>query len=193
MSIPVTIPVTHHRFTVADYYRMVEAGILHEDDRVELIEGEVIDMAPIGSRHAWCVANLTILFVNGLGERTMVWPQNPLHLSDYSEPQPDLSLLRQRPDPRAPSNPAPDNVLLAVEVADSSLRYDRDVKVALYARSGILEVWLVDLTHESISIYREPATDGYRTHVEVTGSEPFSPQAFPDFALTPDQVFGRAA
>ena len=185
------MPATRHRFTVADYYRMAEAGILHEDDRVELIEGEILDMEPISPRHASCVTRLTALFLRGLDEKAIVPAQNPLRLNQYSEPQPDLSLLRWRADFYATAHSTPEDALLVAEVADTSLGYDRDIKAPLYARSGIPEVWLVDLTHKSISIYRGPGPDAYGNSFEVRGTAPLSPQAFPDFALTPDQVFGR--
>src|SRR5438067_1710908 len=127
-------------FTVADYYRMAEAGILKEDDRVELIEGEVVAMSPIGSRHAACVAKLQALLHRVFSaEPVIVWVQNPLHLSEYSEPQPDLSVLRARDDFYAKNQPTAADVLFVIEVAESSLMYDHHTKLPLYARSGIAE------------------------------------------------------
>ena len=135
--------LTRWRFTVHDYHRMGEAGILHEDDRVELIEGELVEMAAIGTRHFSCVNGLTRMLVRGVGDEAIVSVQNPVRLDEHSEPQPDLTVLRMR-DYRE-SLPVPEDVLLLIEVSDPTLAYDRGVKLPLYARSGIREVWIVDL------------------------------------------------
>ncbi len=124
-------------FTVAEYHRMAEAGVLGEDDRVELLEGEIVQMTPIGSRHAACVARLTHLFVDRLQGRAQVNVQNPVHLSERSEPQPDLALLRPRPDFYARAHPGPADVLLLVEVAETSSDVDWTVKIPLYAGAGV--------------------------------------------------------
>ena len=124
-------------FTVSEYDRMIEAGILTKDDRVELIEGEIIKMAPINSRHAACVNRLNRLLNRKAGKVAIVSVQNPIHLGEYSEPEPDLALLRPRDDFYAQSHPKPKDMLLAVEVADSSAAKDRNLKVPLFARAGI--------------------------------------------------------
>jgi Uma2 family endonuclease len=134
-----------HRLSVGDYYRMAEAGILAPDARVELIEGEVLDMAPIGTRRNGCVNFLSNTLVAALHERAIVQTQGPIRLDEYSEPQPDLALLRPRPDFYGSAHPTPADVLLVSEVADTTLAFDRDVKVPIYARFGIPEVWLVDI------------------------------------------------
>ncbi len=180
-------------FTVADYHKMAEVGILDEDDRVELIEGEILNMTPIGPRHAGCVAHLTELFGEGLGRQVVIWTQNPIRLGEHSEPQPDLALLRRRPDFYTSAHPRPEDVLLVIEVVDTSLPYDQDVKVPLYSRSGIPEVWLVDLNRERLIVYCEPGPEGYRRVSEVKGTATLSPQAFPELILTVDQVLGRLA
>ncbi len=151
-----------HRITVAEYHRMAEAGIFTEDDRVELIEGEIIDMAPIGARHAACVGKLIDLFYsyNQLGAQIVV--QNPIRLGENSEPQPDVALVRPRKDRYAAAHPGPSDVLLLIEVSDTSSAYDRSVKVPLYARYWIPEVWLVDLPGEVIEVFQEPSPEGYR-------------------------------
>jgi Uma2 family endonuclease len=184
------IPAIKHRFTVADYHRMAEAGILGEDDRVELIEGEIVDMTPIGRRHQAGVDHLTELFIQGLSGKVIVRVQGSIRLSELSEPEPDLVLLRRRADFYANVDAGPDDVLLVVEVADTSLPYDRDVKVPLYARAGIPEVWLVDLNGASVIVHRDPGPQGYREVITARGTERLSPQAFPDFALTPSQILG---
>ncbi len=182
--------VLRHRFTTADYHKMGEAGILDEDDRVELIEGELVDMTPVGRRHMACADRLAELFIRGLGEKAIVRVQGAIRLSEHSEPQPDLILLRRRPDFYAEVDARPEDVWLIVEVADTSLPYERGVKAPLYARSGIPEFWLVDLTGRSISLFRDPGPDGYRTVLVVQGSEPLTVQAFPELPLTGDQILG---
>lgn len=154
--------IARHRISVEDYYRMGEAGVFAPDARVELIEGDVIDMAPIGSPHAGTVTLLTRIFYSTIGDKAVVSVQNPVRLGPYSEPEPDLAVLRTRPDFYRGSHPTPEDVFLVIEVADTSLPLDRDVKVPLYAKSGIPEVWLIDLTNRLLTIYREPSGEIYR-------------------------------
>lgn len=181
---------TTHLFTVADYHQMAEANILGEDDRVELIEGVIVDMSPIGRKHAVCVARFTAIFGNRLYGQALVWVQNPVWLGEHSEPQPDVTLLRWRDDYYADRDPTPEDVLLIIEVADSSLAYDRDVKVPLYARAGIPEHWLVDLIRRSVTVYRDPGPEGYRSVTTYQGSFRISPIAFPDVVLTDAEILG---
>ena len=159
--------LTRHRLTVADYYRMGEAGIFAPEARVELIEGEIIDMAPIGTRHGSAVKRLNALFVAAVGSRAVVSVQDPLRLSELSEPEPDLMLLKPRADFYADAHPTAADVLLLVEVADTSARYDREIKLPLYARHGVREVWIVDLEARLLRICRLPAGEAY---AEVTTS-----------------------
>ncbi len=154
--------LTRHRLSVADYYRMGEAGVFAPDARVELIEGEVIDMAPIGTRHGSAVKRLLALLTSALGSRVIVAVQDPLRLSDLSEPEPDLMLLKPRDDFYADAHPGAADVLLLIEVADTSARYDREIKLPLYARHGVPEVWIVDLEARLLRLYRGPAGDVYR-------------------------------
>src|SRR5712691_8613860 len=137
--------VTKKLFTVDEYYRMAEAGILNEDSRVELIEGEIIEMSPVGSRHAACVARAIKLFVTQLGERVLLNAQNPVRLSNITEPQPDILLLKPRADFYSSRHPVGEDTYLVLEVSDTTLRYDRDRKVPLYAKSGVPEVWIEHL------------------------------------------------
>lgn len=167
---------------------MAEAGILHEDDRVELIEGEIIEMTPIGRRHAACVAELNRLLVPAVGPRALLWPQNPITLPNETEPQPDIVLLRPRADRYLADDARPEDVLLLVEVADTSQRYDRQVKLPLYGRAGVAEVWIVDLPAEGIEVHRDPTASGY-AHVERVGrGGVVSPAAFPDIILSVDTI-----
>jgi Uma2 family endonuclease len=181
-----TMAVTarRRRFTVDEYHWMGKVGILHEDDRVELIEGEIIEMAPIGSRHAATVAHIHQLLAIRLRERAVIWSQNPLLLTRYrSEPQPDAMVLDRRADVYARALPEAPDVRLLIEVADSSLRYDRLTKLPLYARAGIAEAWLVDVEHGRVELHRGPEADGYRDVLAPGAGEPFTPLAFPDVTL----------
>ena len=150
-----------HRLTVADYYRMAEVGILAPEERVELIDGEIIDMVPPGSPHAATVHYLTEVLVRAVEGRATVLVQNPVRLSAYSEPQPDLALLRRREDFYRERYPRADDVLLIVEVAATSLKFDRETKTPLYASHGIPEVWLVDLAGRRLVRYRAPQHGSY--------------------------------
>jgi Uma2 family endonuclease len=167
-----------HRLTVADYYRMGEAGVFAPEARVELIEGEVIDMATINSRHAAAVGRLNRVATAAVGSTAIVQVQNPVRLSDWSEPQPDLMILKARADFYAGAHPTPPDVLLLIEVADSSARYDREIKTPLYARHGIGEVWIVDLDARLVRFFRAPSGD---TYTDITASE--TPGATPVAAL----------
>jgi Uma2 family endonuclease len=161
MSHAATDAPRRHRLTVADYYRMAEVGILDPEARVELIDGEIIDMAPRGSPHAATVHYLAEVFVRAVEGRATVLIQNPVRLNEYNEPQPDLALLRRREDFYREHHPRPDDVLLIVEVAAASLRFDRKTKLPLYARHGIPEVWLVDLDGRRLTRYRVPELGSY--------------------------------
>ena len=187
----VAITLRRRRFTLDEYHRMGETGILGEDDRVELIEGEIIEMSPIGSRHAAIVARIHHLFSIRLDDRAVVWSQNPLLLARHqSEPQPDVMLLAPRADFYASGLPEPPDVRLLVEVADSSLLYDRRTKFPLYARSGVAEAWLVDLDSGRLEIHRGTGSAGYRDVRVVSSDETFSPAAFPLLTVTLRDLLG---
>ncbi len=184
------VQLLRHRFTVEDYNRMGQAGILSEDDRVELIDGEIIVMTPIGSPHAGKVNRLNHLFAPRLRGRAIVTVQNPIVMPPDSEPQPDLALLRLRADFYEHSHPGPEDIILLIEVSDTSLVYDRTVKLPLYARAGIREVWIVDLAAESVEVHQEPVAGAYRSVQRFTRGQAFAPQAFPDLRLSVDEIFG---
>src|SRR5918912_4344650 len=157
-----SVEVSRHSFTVAEYERMGQVGILSEDDRVELVCGEIIQTSPIGEGHAACVAVLTRLIILRLRLGAFVWTRNPIVLDDYSEPQPDLAVLRPRADDYRTSKPTPEDVLLVIEVSDTTLDFDRKVKVPLYARAGIPETWVVNLPEERVEVYSDPAGGEYQ-------------------------------
>ena len=180
--------LTRWRFTVHDYHRMGEAGILHEDDRVELIEGELVEMTAIGTRHFSCVNRLNRLLVMNVGDEAIVSVQNPVRLNVYNEPQPDLAVIRPR-DYRE-SLPEPDDVLLLIEVSDTTLAYDRNVKLPLYARAGIGEVWIANLPAETIERYTDPSGDGYRRAEHKRRTETLQPAAFPGLTPTVIEILG---
>ena len=186
-----TVEVKRYRFTVPDYHRMGEVGILEEDEKVELLGGDIVVREPPGPYHAGTVNRLNSLWTSRLGDRAIVHVQNPIELPDVdSEPQPDVALLRPRADFYTTAHPRAGDVLLVVEVADSSARPDRRVKIPLYARAGIRELWLVDVTIRRVEIYRQPSASGYR-EIRATGDdEVLSPEAFPDLRLTPRDLLG---
>jgi len=162
-AVPVQVPRTHHRFTAAEYNRLGEVRIIGEDDRVELIDGEILDMCAIGYRHAAQVTELTTLLVrNSVGEMR-VSVQNPLNLGERYQPQPDLMLLRERTDRYKAALPTAEDVLLLIEVADSSLDYDQHTKLPMYARAGIAEVWIVNLDADQVEIHTQPQEAAYTT------------------------------
>ena len=166
-TIPPTAPC-RHRLTVSDFHRMGDAGIFVAGDRVELIDGEVIDMSPIGALRAAIVDRLVRHLGRSLGETIIVRCQNPIRLDDLSEPEPDIALLRPRADGYMTAHPRADDVVLVIEVADTSLAYDLGVKVPLYARHGIPEVWVIDAATRQTRVFREPAAEGYR-HESLVG------------------------
>ena len=174
-------------FTVDAYRRLAELGILPDDARVELIDGQVIEMSPIGGPHASCVRRLTHLFGRYHLQSVMLDVQNPVVLDEHTAPQPDLALLRLRRD-GYPEHPRATDVLLLIEVADTSLAYDRDVKIPRYAAAGIPEAWLVDLIGDSIHVCRQPGPDGYNHVVTLTRGQTLRPLLLPGVAIRADEI-----
>ncbi|MCL1465762.1 Uma2 family endonuclease [Argonema galeatum] len=177
-------------FTVKEYHLMVDAGILKEDDRVELIKGEIVQMSPIGRFHAACVKRLIRLFSQLLGELAIIGAQDPVELDDLSEPQPDLALLRIRADFYQSGHPQPEDILLIIEVADTTVESDREVKIPLYASSGIMEVWLVNIPAQCIEVYRQPSANGYQNVQIFQRGKSIFVEAFPDVNFTVDEILG---
>jgi len=185
-----TVLLARDLFTVDEYRRMAEVGLLHEDSRVELIDGEIVQMSPIGRRHASRVGKLSNKLARELGDLAIVWPQNPIHLTDQAEPEPDVTLLRPRPDFYDGKDPDAGDVLLVIEVADSSLDYDRRVKAPLYARHEIPDYWLVNLVDGHVAVYRDPAPDGYRSVQLFHPGDVLRPLAFPNLVLAVEDILG---
>jgi Uma2 family endonuclease len=174
---------TRHRLDVDAYYKMAEVGILTRDDRVELIDGEIIDMNPIGSPHASIAKRLIQLFAPAAAAGTiLVSVQDPLRLDAANEPQPDLMLLRPRADIYRESHPGAADVLLLVEISDSSLAYDRGRKLALYARFGVPEVWIIDIAGSAVEFYRQPEDGAYASTGRLTSGS-LAPDPVPGIAI----------
>ncbi len=182
--------VVKRLLTTDEFHRMGEAGILGGEDRLELVDGEILRMTPIGSRHAACVRRITALFAKRLGTRVSVSIQNPVVLGKHIELQPDVALLRPRPDAYAQQHPNGSDVLLIVEVVDSSGEHDRGTKLPAYARARVCEVWLVDLPQEKIEIYRSPMLRAYRDRSEVGRGQRLCAQAFPRTTFRANEVLG---
>lgn len=182
--------LARHRLSAEDFLRMAHSGILHEDDRIELIEGDLIDMAPIGTEHAglvyWLSQRLTLM----IGDTAIVGAQNPLSLDDHSQPQPDLLVLRARADYYRKAHPCAADVLLLIEVADATVRFDRDVKIPLYARHGVSEVWLVDVARRCVEVYRDPQpTDGEYHQMTLYRQGELMPRELPMVRIAVEQLF----
>ena len=187
-GLEMSVELQKRPFSVDEYYQMAESGILTESDRVELIEGEIVQMTPIGSRHGACVKKLIKVFTNMIGGEEILSVQDAVRLDEFSEPEPDIALLKERDDFYAESHPGPGDVLLIVEVADASVRYDREVKVPLYAKAGIPEVWLVNLPDKSIETYRKPVESGYAETSILRKGQVLSPTAFSELEIRVEEI-----
>lgn len=186
----ISLQVTRRSFTVAEYERMGQFGIFSEGERVELVNGEIIKMSPIGKRHAAVVGHLTQIIALLIQRTAILWVQNPIRLSDRSEPQPDLMVLKPRPDFYETSRPTPEDVLLVIEVSDTTLDYDRKVKVPLYARAGVPETWLVNLGEERIEVYANPAGAAYQTAESYARGDELQARALAALRLSVAEVLG---
>jgi Uma2 family endonuclease len=173
---------TRAQLNVDQFHRMGELGILVPDVRLELIDGEMLTIAPIG-RHAWMVEELGKLLRQQAGDRALVWSQNPVRLSDVDEPQPDIMVLIPRPGHYRDSLPTGPDVLLVIEVADTTVAYDRETKLGLYARHGIQEAWIVNIRDGRLEIYRDPAGGVYRMKLERNTSDTASPLCLQDLSV----------
>jgi len=185
------MPLAVRRFTVEEYHRMAEVGILKPGDRSELLRGEIVPLTPVGPRHASCVKRLIRLCAPLLARQAATLSvQDPVILGPYDEPQPDVALLRYRADDYAASHPTPADVLLVIEVADTSLVRDREVKLPLYAQARIPEVWLVDLEAQEIQLYHDPGPQGYRAVATVRRGASLAPRGLPGWEIPASEVLG---
>jgi Uma2 family endonuclease len=184
------VELKRYRFTRADYHRMAQTGILKPDARVELIDGEIIEMSPIGSRHMAGVSRLNRFFVPRLLDAAIVQVQGPIALGDNGEPEPDLALLRFRDDFYASATATEEAALLLIEVADTSEADDRRIKVPLYGRYGIPELWIADLNREWVTRYLQPTPTGYATTRIYRRGESLSPLAFPNLLVPVNDILG---
>lgn len=191
MSAIVDLGTRRHRLTVRDYYTMAEAGILKVDDRVELIEGELLDRTPIGSRHAAAVDRLNHLLLPRLSNRAIIRVQQPVRLSDQCEPEPDIAVVAFRADFYESAHPTPADIYLLIEVADCSLVYDRDLKLPLYARCGIPEVWLLDIESNVLRIFRSPVGDTYEQNFSASDLDRLVIGSIADIPLDLSSIFPR--
>ncbi|HUE87206.1 MAG TPA: Uma2 family endonuclease [Vicinamibacterales bacterium] len=178
-----------HAVSAPEYLRMGEAGVFGPEARLELIEGEIIEMTPIGSPHAGAVKMLTRLLVRMAGDRAVVSVQDPVVLGDRSVPQPDLALLEPRADGYSAAHPTAAEILLAIEVADTTLAFDLGTKVPLYARAAVPEVWVIDVNEQAIRVYRDPSASGYKTSFTVTGQNSVASVALPDVRVVVSNLF----
>lgn len=168
-----------HRFTVEEYYRMAETGILKPDARVELIEGEIVDMMPTGPFHSSVASLLSVLLNQSSNGRWIVWNQYPLHVDEHNEPEPDLMLVRPPLSKYRQGHPTPEDVFLVIEVSDSTLVKDQTTKLPLYARAGVEEVWILNVPQRQLEVYRQPHFTGYENK-QIIREGAIAPAAFPD-------------
>jgi len=182
-------PAARRQFTVDDYRRMREAQILTEDDRVELLDGEILLMSPVGPFHVGLVIKLTQLPSALLGTTGLLSVQNPIELNQFGEPQPDVAVLRPRDDSYTTALPAPNDILLVIEVSDSSLAYDREQKLPQYALAGIAEVWIVDVQKQIIEQYTQPFEDQYTKLTKVFHGHRIAATTIPTLSFTTDHIF----
>jgi Uma2 family endonuclease len=182
------VQLTRRQFTVDDYYAMLRAGILSPDDRVELIDGEIVEMPPMGPGHAGSIGSVTSLLIRLFGDRAQLRVQCPVRLGRFDEPEPDLALVRVRADSYRTAHPTPADVFLVIEVSDTTLATDRGTKMPLYARAGLPEAWILDLQHDLVLVHREPTPEGYRLVSTACLGDRLSPLAFPDCELAVDDL-----
>ena len=185
-----SVQLQKHYFTVDEYYLMAQGGVFAQDDRLELIDGEVIEMSPIGKHHSGCVNRLNRLLHRSVGELAVVSVQNPISIDDFSEPQPDVALLKPRADFYSHSHPTPADVLVIIEVADTSVDYDRRVKLPLYARAGIPEAWLVLLAKDLLEVHGEPKNGKYQKVLRLKRGKTLVSSSLAGLSLKVDDVLG---
>lgn len=182
------MPVEFRLISVQDYHRMAEVGIFRPDERVELIAGQVIPIAAKGTAHSAVITRINRLLKSRLGDRVLLRLQDPIELDDYSEPEPDIALVIPDPLDYEDHHPIVSEVFLIIEIADSSLRYDCEVKAIAYAKSGLSEYWVLDGTARKLHVFRLPSSDGYQSETILLGEVTIAPLAFPDCEIKIEEM-----
>ncbi len=185
--IAVATKPTRKQFTVEEYYQLGELGMLG-DNRTELIDGDIIYMAPMGSRHLGCVGRLLEIFFLGLGKRATILSQTPVRLNGKLQPEPDLSILKRRDDCYEYLLPQPQDIYLLIEVSVTTIDDDRNIKSVRYGRAGIIELWIVDIEAQLVEVYRNPSANGYESIQQFRPGESISPLAFSDLVISVDAI-----
>jgi len=186
----VAIEPTHLLFSADEYEALGQIGFFGYDRRLELVDGEIYEMTPIGPDHGGCVMRLNALFTSRIGDRAVVNVQNPVRLGDLSEPQPDLTVLVAPLDRYAHRHPRAEDILLLIEVSDTTLRFDRKVKAPVYAKEGVREVWIIDLKGKAVEIHRQPSRTGYAVTERRRRGDTLTPEGIPDLVLGVDEILG---
>jgi Uma2 family endonuclease len=182
--------IPRRKFSISDYHRMAETGILSENERIELIAGDIVTKIPVGSRHTSCVKSLRQLFTTMLADTVVVWVQNPICLGEYSEPEPDLALLKLRPDLYSEHRPTAKDVFLIVEMTEQAGDYERDVKLPVYAQAGFGEVWLVNIKDMKVEVYTNPAGQEYDMYHKFCQEHTITSVVFPNLRIPVEKIFG---
>ena len=175
-------------WTVEDYHRLVAAGILHPEERVELIEGQIVRMAAKGTPHSAAITRTARVLVNGLGEQVLLRTQESIRLNDYSEPEPDVAVVQVNPLDYADHHPTPEEVYLVIEVVDSSLSKEREIKARIYAQAGIADYWILDINQRQLFVLRTPSQNGYQNEFMLTEDANISPLQFPNLSVASQDI-----
>ena len=178
------------RFSVDEYYQMIELGLLKDYEKAEIIEGELISKMPIGEKHSAIVERLSEILHDELGKSVSLRNQQPIKFSDYNEPQPDLAILQRRDDFYFYEKPVPKDVLILIEVSDSTLKYDRDTKLALYAEAEIPEVWIVNLKNNIVEVHQKPSIGIYQLAQIYKSGEVVKSAILPNLEIEVDKILG---
>ena len=184
------VEIVRKRFTVEQYHQMIELGILTDRDRVELLNGEILEIAPVGRRHAACIDRLIELLMVRLASKAIIRTQHPIRLSHDSELQPDITILRLRNESSTTRHPQLEDIVLVIEVSETTLACDREMKIPIYAQGNIPMVWLVDLNAEVVEVFQEPTAQGYLSQQRSQRGQMLMLPNFSDLAIAVDQILG---
>ncbi|HXG86152.1 MAG TPA: Uma2 family endonuclease [Pyrinomonadaceae bacterium] len=185
-----TAELPHRKFTIDEYHNFIETGVFKPEERIELWEGEFVEMSPIGMRHVSCLNYLIEFLRDALGKTVIISPQNPIVLNDFSEPQSDIAILKRREDFYRNENATAADVLIVMEIADTTLKYDRDTKFPRYAASGIEEAWLIDLENDRVEIHGDPTEFGYSLVKILHRGQSAESTVLPEIKITIDKILG---